>query len=62
MCFGGQKSSTVTPTPTYPTRFEYNRPVPDAQRERVAQANTPNAPATTSPTQQEQLGGSNSYG
>lgn len=42
MCFSGG-NRTPTPTPTYPTRFEYNRPVPnqsETERRQNAQAST----------------------
>jgi hypothetical protein len=45
MCFGGS-SKTPKPEPTYPTRFEYNRPTgTDTQRQQVAAANTGTQPA-----------------
>jgi hypothetical protein len=51
MCFSSG-GGTPTPTPTYATRFEYNRPVPgtDSQRARVSQASQPNTPSLGSET------------
>lgn len=48
MCIGGSKSSTTqTPAPGVPTRFEYNQPVDRSQQQKVAAANTPNASTGT---------------